>query len=364
MKANNKNQADSESILVPASEQRPKDAIKILGTWGLSYNTYNCAQLLVLLMIIKYLQKVITEQVITQKLHHGNYPKTPEQIARKAVFIAMWLKDFGFIPQHYARLRQTLLDMSRLPIAIPFKQGETTLYMRFPCLFEVKQFAQSKGRPYVYLAFPLGVWDLLMSCDKGYATLDINAVRMMRSVYSRKMYISMQNWLNRGIADMYPDKVMLLLKGAENAYTHYGELENHVLLVAQQELKRLYDQRIIDEYFDYNAYYKNNIKVQMPTHITFKLQKRIYLEADAETNEELKSLQAQLSVKLRVIYNVSAEKADSMSKRLRLSDVGDLHTWFQHRDDRIKQCQMHNRQMNPAGYIVNGLKGFFTDHGC
>lgn len=58
------------------------------------------------------------------------------------------------------------------------------------------------------------------------------------------------------------------------------------------------------------------------------------------------------------------EKADSMSKRLRLSDEGDLYTWVLHRDDRIRQCQMHNRPMNPAGYIVNGLNGFFADHGC
>jgi len=360
----NNNQPNGENILTPATEERPKDVIKILGTWGLSYNTYNSAQLLVLLMILKYLQKVITEQVIAQKLRHGNYPKSAEQIARKAIYITMWLKDFSFPPQHYARLRQLLLDMSQQPIAIPFKQGEATLYMRFPRLFEVKQFAYSKGRPYVHLAFPLGVWDLLMSCDKGYACIDINAVRMMRSEYSRKMYVSMQCWLNRGIADMYPAKVMLLLKGSENAYTCYGELENHVLFIAHQELKRLYDKRIIDDYFDYTPYYKDNIKHSLPTHITFKLQKRIYLEGDDETNEELRGLQAQLSVKLRIIYNVRPEKADSMSKRLRLSDVGDLHTWFLHRDDRIRQCKMHNRPMNPAGYIVNGLNGFFADHGC
>ena len=82
---------------------------------------------------------------------------------------------------------------------------------------------------------------------------------------------------------MYTERLTLLLKGNARAFKHYSELENHVLMVARDEIKALYDKGFIDEYFDYYPFYdKENQKGGAPKHITFK---RGYRQKETEDSE-------------------------------------------------------------------------------
>lgn len=347
----------------PFSPLPKHDYIKVLGTWVLAWNSYNCMQVKMLLMIAKSLQTVIG-QVINERIYAGKIPKSPAQVARKNVYVAMWLKDFGISPHHYAELKQNLKDMGKKPIVLPMKKGSETVYIRFPGLFRPEFAIDPKKGPYVCIIFPIGVWDILMAFDKGYVCIDLNAVFKMRSIYTRKMYLGMKSFLNRGVVDLTPDQLVHLLKGCGYYCRYYSELDNHVLMVAHNEMVRLYKQGIIDEYFEYEPYYQNHVRTPQPTYVTLKEERREYLEGSESIRAQRSSLQSQLSLKLQYSYGVKTEVAQSLSQRLRLTDVGDLHVWLMHKDDFIKHCEEIKKPIKVAGYIVAGLNGFFKDHNC
>ncbi len=353
-----------DDFMVPP-EPPSHSFIKVPGTWVLSYNSYNCTQVYILMMIAKYLQPYI-KQVIDNKLSHGNFYKSPEQLARKCVYLPIWLKSFGVSPHHYPQLKNNLMEMTHIEVQLPFKEGDVTYYKTFTCLFTVAAFGVDQTKhPYVYLKIDVDVWDLLLSFDKGYVLVDITALKMLRSVFSRKFYISMPSWLNCGLAEMYTDRLMMLLKGDAKAYKHYSELENHVLLVARNEIKALYDKGIIDVYFDFYPYYdKESPKGGPPKHITFKREFREMDENNADHQTELDGLRARLSLRLKFSYGIKEDVAENLVQRLRIGDVGELHNWLLHKDSYIKANKLGNKPLKVAGYMVAALNGFFRDHHC
>lgn len=96
--------------------------------------------------------------MIDKKLSHGNLYKTPEQLARKFVYVPIWLKSLGVSPQHYPQVKTNLVSMSHIEIHLPYKEGDVTYYKPFSCLFTVAEFGTDKTRhPYVYLRINLDV---------------------------------------------------------------------------------------------------------------------------------------------------------------------------------------------------------------
>ena len=356
--------SSNSSFMVPA-EPPPHSFIKVLGTWVLSCNSYNCAQVYLLMMIAKCLQPVI-KNVINKKLSHGNIYKSPEQLARKFVYMSISLKYFEVSPHHYPQLKENLNEMTHMEIMLPYKQGDATFYKKFPRLFSISSFGVDKTKhPYVCLAIDLDVWDLLMAFDKGYVLVDITALKMLRSVFSRKFYISMGCWLSCGLAEMYPERLMMMFKGKANAFKYYSELENHVLAVARDEIKALYDKGVIDMYFEYYPYYdKESPKKSAPRHITFKREYRQMDEEDSDHKTELEGLRAKLSIRLKFTYGIKDDVAENLAQRLRMGDVGELHNWLLHKDSFIKARRLGNKPLKVAGYMVTALNGFFRDHHC
>ena len=163
---------------------------------------------------------------------------------------------------------------------------------------------------------------------------------------------------------MYPDR-LLLPKGNAKAFKHYSELENHVLMVAKNEIKALYDKGVIEEYFYFYPYYdKKSPKGGSPKHVTFKREYRQMDEEDSAHQTELAGLRARLSLRLKFTYGIKEDVADNLALRLQLSDVGELHNWLSHKDSYIKACKMGTKPLKTAGYMVAALNGFFRDHHC
>lgn len=166
---------------------------------------------------------------------------------------------------------------------------------------------------------------------------------------------------------MYTERLTLLLKGNARAFKHYSELENHVLMVARDEIKALYDKGFIDEYFDYYPFYdKENQKGGAPKHITFKRGYRQKETEDSEHQNELAGLRARLRLRLRFTYGIKEDVADNLAQRLLLGDVGELHQLAAtlHKESYIKACKMGSKPLKVAGYMVAALNGFFRDHHC
>lgn len=353
---------DPSLVLLSEAEDEPQhDIIVLLGTWALLQANYNCAHFKVLMMLAKLMESWIKSVIIKGKVYHGKFPLSPEQVARKGILLWVPLKDFGFKTQHYDRLKCQLEEMTKIAVNIPIENGDTTTYVHFPQLFTIMGYGKNKLLQ-ICLKFDVDVWRTLMALDKGYAKVDLVELSKMRSVFTKKMYLIKNFLFCRGYKDITMQRMAEFIKGDRLAYKHFSELDDHVLLVAKQEMKRLYDKGGINQYLDYTPYTKPD--GDRTIHIVFTVIDRQDIAPKGERLEELNSQQIQLKIKLTFNYQVEEKVATSLSKRLRLKDVGELQIWFMHKDYFIARCKKFNKKLNVAGYIVKGLDGFFKDHGC
>lgn len=341
-------------------ETPKKDVINVLGTQGLMYNDYSMPQHKVLMTIIKHGQAVIKQYIVPRKICHQSTILTPDQVAAGYVDVDIPLKEFGFSATNYTWLKGVLDNMGELPIAIPFRTGNITQYMQWPRLFKAQYYKKPSGQWMAKLRFRASVMNYFFAFDKGVTNIDLGELNLFRNVCTRKLYVILRCWADHGFTTMGPLHLMRILKGRE-AYTYYSDLENKQLLIAQQEMKALYDKGVLDSYFTYLPYYPEGLKTAMPTQISITRHYRKYQEPTEEIKAEQKHWQLQLKLKLMNSYDINEETAIDLSRHMRIDYVGELHNWFLHKDYFIKKCQQEHRPMKKSGYIVTGLNGFFSD---
>ena len=341
-----------------------KNIIDVLGVQGLMYNSYTIPQHKVFMCILKHAQCFIKNYVVHYRILHKHLPFTTEQRAAGHMDSHISLKEFGIKPQNYPWLKSVIINMGKMPVAIPAKVGNTTCYKMFDHLFTPSFYKNRKGVWMVRLRYSLPVIEYFYTFDKGVGTVDLNALNLMRNVASRKLYVILHCWVNHGYTDIKPERLMKMLNGPTPHFHYYSDFDSKQLLVAQQEIKSLYDKQLIDDYFTYTPFYADNVRKPLPDHITFNLHERRYQQDSKDYLSEKGYWQLQLKLKLINHYNVETKTAIDLSQHLSLEMVADLHNWFLHKDYFITKCESQGKRMNKPGYIVTGLRGFFHDKGA
>lgn len=346
--------------------QPKKRTLTILGTQGLSVNDYSIAELKILLKLVEHTQKTIIECVIPQRLSHDYFPVSPMVMEAGYAEITMKLSELGFGGHHLLWLRGLLKKMERKSIKIPFKVGEMTSYSPYPQLFKSEVYKNRKGIWMVTFRLDKDLLRFFYSFDKGAGRIDLNAVNACKGTSSIKMYIIMNCWASKGYTCIKPDKLIALLHGSKTFYKSWSSLEHKALRFACKDLKRLYDNHIIDQYLSYQPFFyetKDYQRHAMPEHITFTIHDRKNSgDCDPEqVSTELRGKRIQLKLLLTIQYGVSEETAKKLSARLSLDMLGELSDWFQHKNYYIEKCKAEHRKMNIANYIAKGLNGFFND---
>ena len=350
-----------------ANNQKPKsrNIIDVLGVQGLMYNSYTMPQHKVLICILQHSQNLIKNYVVRYRLQHKHLPFNTEQRAAGHMDNEIPLKDFGVKPQNYPWLKNVIHSMGAQSVSVPVKVGSVTCYEKLDYLFTHTFYKNSKGVWMVKLKYPLHVIEYFYAFDKGVGTVDVNVLNRMKNVATRKMYVILHCWVNHGYTDIKPERLMKMLNGITHHFHYYSDFDNKQLLVAQQEIKRLYDQHLTDDFFTYTPFYADNVKKTFPDHITFNLHYRSMQEPDDEAALSERSYwKTQLKLKLITHYDVEEKTAADLAQRLTIDMVAELHNWFLHKEYFILKCEQQGKRMNKAGYIVSGLRGFFLDKGC
>ena len=159
------------------------------------------------------------------------------------------------------------------------------------------------------------------------------------------------------------------MHGREDYYKTWSELDRKCLTFACKDLKRLYRNRIIDQYLTYKPFFLEEgekVKHHLPEHITFTLHDRRTSGETAEGGEvssELRGQRSKLKLRLQCNYDVNEKKAEQLSGYLRLDMIGDLEDFFLRKDYYIANCRRSNKKMNTGGYMTTAMVGFFKDHG-
>ena len=179
----------------------------------------------------------------------------------------------------------------------------------------------------------------------------------------------MNCWAVKGFTISKTAHIQQLMHGREDYYKTWSALDNKCLTFACKDLKRLYRNRIIDQYLTYKPFFLEEgekVKHHLPEHITFTLHDRRTSGETAEGGEvssELRGQRSKLKLRLQCNYDVSEKKAEQLSGYLRLDMIGDLEDFFLRKDYYIANCKRSNKKMNMGGYMTTAMVGFFKDHG-
>ena len=232
----------------PLTNQQEKQLIAILGVQGLSYQNYSVLELKIVLQIIKHAQKAILGYVIPYQVTSQTFNGfTAEQRAADHTDVIMKLSEFPYGAHHYPQLRDAIKRIESQPILLPFKLKKQTLYRKFACLFKSEIYQDRHKNWMVKFRFDNNVIRFFYSFDKGVSRIDLNAINQCRSASSIKLYIIMNCWGAKGFTICKTAHIQQLMHGREDYYKTWSALDNKCLTFACKDLKRLYQNHIIDQ---------------------------------------------------------------------------------------------------------------------
>lgn len=107
----------------------------------------------------------------------------------------------------------------------------------------------------VKFRFDNNVIRFFYSFDKGVSRIDLNAINQCRSASSIKLYIIMNCWGAKGFTICKTAHIQQLMHGREDYYKTWSALDNKCLTFACKDLKRLYQNHIIDQYLTYKPFF-------------------------------------------------------------------------------------------------------------
>ena len=336
------------------------NSIYELGVQSLTHDYYTRYEQIILFRILKFQQQDILES-IRQEAHHGQLVFSPQVAPARVKHIEMPLKLLEPCPQHISFLKQSLINMERKPVDIPYTVNGRWMYKHFPQLFTVSFFRKNK-RQYVNLHFSTDVLQYYMSFDFGYHKIDLDLVSSFRRHATCKIYQLLIAYVSRGGTRFDPELLYKLLT-VDGTYRNYGSMNNSLLLPCQQELKKAYDQHRSNFYFVYSPYYKDEKKGAWPYKITFGLKFREDEEPNEEAMNELARQRARLKFILHTCWKVKEDIAKEIAERLQLSMVGFMDDFLEQQEAIVKRKKnTKNAIRNPAGFIVIAINKFYSLH--
>ena len=342
--------------------------LTILGVQGLSRVKYTAVELKIMLRIIQLKQQFIKDSVIACQLSHASMVFSQEQISTGYAVMVIKMSELGLGSNHNAQLRSILEGMQRKPISVPYKACSVTYYKSFPCLFTCEIFRERNTHQWmVKFIFDNELLGYFFSFDKGAGKLDMDVVNQLRTAQGIKLYLVMVCWATKGFTRIKTQNLMQLFYGNVSLCKAWSQLERQLLLPATDDLKRLYYNKLIDQYLTYQPVYLDKEaekRHKMPDCISFTLKDRKALGEDlndASVLAELAGERAKLKLLLQSRYGVVESVAMRLSSRLTLSMIGDLDNWFLCKEFYIERCKLEKKVISCSGYIVKGLDGFFKD---
>ena len=211
-------------------------------------------------------------------------------------------KEFGYPKKYKADLRDAIKLMVVVPIEIPVIGKKTEqVYHKYTNLCSINEpERQNESDPYYVVEMNRDVAEHITNSNTDYANIIEIANKKMKSKYSIKMYMFT-------VAICGQDSISFTFeylrdqfsKGIER-HKKYSEFEKEVLVKSQQDIQRLYNDNLLDYWFEYSPTSEERVELKQrnnPDEVTFIFHRRNELPSfekkktriSAETKNEIES---------------------------------------------------------------------------
>lgn len=334
------------------------------GVQAFTLNSYNRYESTILMRILKYCQKDISEAISSQK-KDSQIVFRPIENSEQMRHVKICFSELESNKTHYSRLAQSLESMAGKSIQVPYYPAPRALHYKvFPQLFTVTFVTEHRKR-YAILHVTLEVLRFYLSNVMGYHHINLNKYFAFSHFATQQVYRFHEAYLSRRSPKLSPRFIAQAFSLNAN-YNSYASVAKNILEPARKEMKQAYDANTFDMYFRYKALYddstpnsKNDVWADK---VLFIFVHRDDEHPQGEKLEELTTVQRRTKAVLKIKWGMDDGAAESLSHRVRYPMIAELSEFFSRINQKVGKRRGHGAGIrNPAAYMWYSLNKFLTE---
>lgn len=331
------------------------------GVQAFTLNTYTVYEHTLLLRILKYCQRDISDAISIQTkekqlLFTG--AEASEQMRHTRIPLAKLEPN----KTHYSRLRHSLDSMAGKQVGIPFYNMSGAMqYAWFPQLFTIS-FHKENKRQYAVLHTPLAVLRRYLSIAMGYHRLNLSTYFSFTHFATRQAYRFYYAYFARNGEKLKPEFIARAFSSTGN-YASYANVRKNLLEPALKEMKQAYDNGTCEIHFRYKAIYKDESdKGIWADSVLFTFIHRDDEHPQGEKLRRLTACQMRIKVVLKTVWGVDENVAVSLSQRIRYTMMPELDEFFRRKTWFADKMERGGKPIrNKGGYMRNAFTAFLDE---
>lgn len=275
------------------------------------------------------------------------------------------MSEFHVSPKNYYELEQSLVNMSRIPVQIPFKVSGQQLgekgssevrFIRHTNLCDVS-ISDNKYKRFVIFSFAPDVAQRFISTDFGYLMLYDSVIMKSNNRYTQLIYMFISQFRNKGFVRIQTIKFRNRMNITDK-YPQFRNVRQRVLDVAKKNLDRLFDEGECDLKFTYECEYKNpSARGGEPDYLMFHIIKRINISAE-EYAKHLYYARERVNQWLRQTFKMKDEK--TIAKYLDIVSPDNLIEIENKFDDLCNKLR-NSSIIDKQSYCMKAIENLFND---
>lgn len=334
------------------------------GVQAFTLNSYNRYESTLLMRILKYCQKDISEAISSQK-KDSQIVFRPNENSEQMRHVKICFSELEPDKTHYSRLTQSLESMAGKSIQVPYYPAPRAIHYRvFPQLFTVSFIMEHRKR-YAILHITLEVLRFYLSNVMGYHRIDLNKYFTFSHFATQQVYRFHEAYLSRESSKLSPQFIAQAFSLNAN-YNSYASVAKNILEPARKEMKQAYDNNTFDMYFRYKALYDEstpNINHDVwADKVLFTFVHRDDEHPQGEKLKELTTVQMRTKAVLKIKWGMDDGVAESLSRRVKYPMIVELSEFFLRINQKVGKRRGHGAEIrNPAAYMCYSLNKFLTE---
>lgn len=325
-------------------------------------NNYTLYENKLMLRILKYCQPDIHAAITQQSKGGKQLVFSREENSEQMRHVKIPICELEPSRTHHARARESLANMAKKKIDIPFKPNpKQRSYASFPQLFTVT-FTREGKRDFAILHVKLEVLRRYLSIDMGYHTLNIDKYLSFSHFSTRQMYRFYHAFFAKGYLKMNPKFIACALS-AEGNYPGYSSVAQKLLIPACEEMEKAYQNHQCDIHFTFKPSYADDSHHGIwADAVYFNFMERQDHELSPEKKAQLDTYQHQVHVNLVIGWGLDSKVAYEFSSKIEYQMRSDIDALLSHKNwYRQKKEREGTPLTNPAGYIRRALEKYFAE---
>lgn len=333
------------------------------GAQAMSITNYTIYQSGILMNIFAACQQDIHDAISQQTKDKESFVHfTPTEASEQMRHRKIWFSQLEPNRKHYPRLREGLLQMSKLPVYVPRKKNKKeNTYCYFPQLFTV-DFCYDNHKPCVVLSVRTALLYYYLSNVYGYHRIDLGTYFRFRRNSTRQLYRMGDYCMHFG--NTFTPQFLNSKLSIDCQYRGYGDVESRLLKPAQDEMENLYQQQRCDIHFHYLPLFGKGEAEKVCEKVRLVFTTRSDEHPQGKRLNTLLTHQARFKYTFVHDWDINEKVAVSICQRIRLDMVEDLDYLIEKKAERVEQLRKKHCTMgNKAGFLINAIKEYMAAKG-